>query len=89
MPPTKTARLDLRLVESQRADIERAAALSGSTITGWAVTTLTTAAHRELAAAAVTTVPAQDWEAFVAALDAPLDPATLELLARRPVWDEA
>jgi uncharacterized protein (DUF1778 family) len=86
MTATKTSRLDLRLTDAQRTDIERAADLAGTTLTGWAVTALTAAARQEIAQAAVTTVPDAAWTEFLALLDQPLDARTEELLARTPVW---
>jgi uncharacterized protein (DUF1778 family) len=66
--------------------VERAAQLSGSTLSGWAVPALVGAARREVASAAVTTLAPAAWDEFVAALDRPRDPRTADLLARRPVW---
>ena len=83
---TKTARLDLRLTSDQRDLIERAAALSGSTITGWSVSRLIDQAERQIAATRTTVVPAGQWERFVGLLEAADDPRTTELLSRAPVW---
>jgi len=83
---TKTSRVDLRLTDDQREVIELAAALSGSTLTGWAVPCLVDVATRQIAATRTTVIPDEQWQRFVDALDAPDDPRTTELLARAPVW---
>ncbi len=84
----KTSRLDLRLTDEQRRAIERAAELSGSTISGWAVSRLSSAAWQEVAAAQSTTLPADAFEAFLTMLDAPEDPRMAELLSRTPSWEQ-
>jgi uncharacterized protein (DUF1778 family) len=83
----KTERLDLRLTKDQRQLVEQAAAIAGSTLAGYSVTRLVEAAARSIAEARRLTLPPQDWEQFVAALDAPDDEAWLALLANKPVWE--
>jgi uncharacterized protein (DUF1778 family) len=83
---TKTARLDLRLTETQRRAVTEAAELTGSTVSGWAVSRLTESAFNELAAARTTLLPSDAFEAFLEMLDAPEDPRMAELLARTPIW---
>ncbi|MCL2464852.1 MAG: DUF1778 domain-containing protein [Micrococcales bacterium] len=84
---TKTSRLDLRLTDEQRRVVERAAEISGSTISGWSISRLTSAAWDELAAVRATTLPDEAFDQFLTMLDAPEDPRMAELLARAPVWD--
>lgn len=88
MTATKEARLDLRLTRDQRSVIERAAQLSGSTMTGWAVSTLSSIARREVATQATTCIPAAEWEAFLHLLEGPVAPEMTELINRTPVWDQ-
>jgi len=82
----RTDRLDLRLTPDQRRAIERAAELSGSTLTGWAVNRLATAANAELAAAQVTQLSDRAFDQFISMLDAPEDPRMAALQARTPAW---
>jgi len=86
---TRTDRLDLRLTPDQRRAIERAAELSGSTLTGWAVNRLATVANAELAAAQETRLSDVAFDQFLSMLDAPEDPQMAALLARTPVWAAA
>jgi len=83
----KTARLDLRLTDDQRAVIDQASELAGTTVTGWAVSRLFSAARQEVVDSRVTAVPQAAWEGFLAALDMPWDGRTSELMARTPVWE--
>lgn len=85
---TKTSRLDLRLSDEQRSAVEQAANLAGSTLTGWAVSRLTSAAWDELAAARSTTLPDAAFDEFLTMLDSPEDPRMAELLAQAPAWDQ-
>jgi uncharacterized protein (DUF1778 family) len=87
MAAAKTSRLGLRLTGDERAVVEQAARLSGSTVAGWAVSALAGRACREISAAAATDVPGEHWNEFAALLDQPPDPRTTELLARTPVWE--
>jgi uncharacterized protein (DUF1778 family) len=84
---TKTSRLDLRLTEEQHSTIEQAAEQAGSTLSGWAITTLTGEAVRQLADARVTEIAADSWSDFLQLLNQPQDPRTTELLQRKPVWE--
>ncbi|MDR1852513.1 MAG: DUF1778 domain-containing protein [Propionibacteriaceae bacterium] len=90
MPRTheRTSRIDVRLTDAQRQIIEQAAELSGSTLTGWAIPALLDAAHRDIAAAATSSVPAAQWEEFLALLDQEQPEQLTELKARTPVWSQ-
>lgn len=84
----KTARLDLRLTEPQKRLIEQAAGISGSTLAGFAVSQLMDAASLVVARSRSLALGAQDWDLFVAALDAPDGQAWNELKAMTPVWEQ-
>lgn len=83
----KTARLDLRLTESQKHLIEQAAEISGSTLAGFVISELVGAASSVVARSRSLVLDAQDWKMFVAALEAPDDQAWSELKAMTPVWE--
>jgi uncharacterized protein (DUF1778 family) len=87
MAAQKNSRLDLRLTDNQRSDIECAADLAGSTLTGWAASTLAEAARQQIAAAQTSYLPDSAWEEFLVMLDEPMDERAKELLSRRPVWE--
>ena len=83
----KTARLDLRLTEPQRQLIEQAAEISGSTLAGFAVSQIMDAATEIVARSRSVVLDPQDWDIFVAALEAPEGQAWDNLKAFTPVWD--
>jgi uncharacterized protein (DUF1778 family) len=81
--PRKTAdedRMDFRLHREHKALIERAAALSGVTLTGFAVATLVSEARRVVREHEVTTLSNGDRDRFLALLDDP--PPAAEALRR-------
>ncbi|MDR0594237.1 MAG: DUF1778 domain-containing protein [Bifidobacteriaceae bacterium] len=85
----KDARLDLRMTTAQRNLIERAAGLSGSTVTGFAVARLVDQARKEVERSQRILLDAAQWETFTAILDAPGgpdDPAWLDLMGRSAPW---
>lgn len=82
----KTARLDIRLTEEQRAFIERAAAMKGSTLTQWTARHLLEAARRDIEEETSLRLDAEAFDAFAAALDEPVPDAARELMARTPQW---
>lgn len=83
----KTARLDLRLTQPQKELIEQAAEISGSTLAGFAISHLVDAASDVVARSRSMVLDTQDWDMFVAALEAPDDQAWAELKAMTPVWE--
>lgn len=82
----KDGRLDLRLAGDQKREFQAAAASRGMTLTQWALSSLTGAARRDLEDAYTIHLSPSEFDAFAAALDAPLPEAASELLARGPVW---
>ncbi|MBW3080020.1 DUF1778 domain-containing protein [Bifidobacterium saguinibicoloris] len=82
----KSSRLDIRLTEEQRALIERAAALTGSTITQWTARHLIEAARRDIDEETTLRLDDASFDAFLAALEAPVPDAAKELMARDPQW---
>jgi uncharacterized protein (DUF1778 family) len=84
---TKDARLDLRLTTTQRQLIERAADLTGSTLAGFAISRLVDDATQVIADAKALALEPDDWDTFIAALDAPDGPVWQRLRARKRTWD--
>lgn len=82
----KTARIDIRLTSEQRELIERAAALTGSTLTQWTAQQLMQAAQRDIETRARLALESEAFDAFQAALDEPLPAEARQLLARSPQW---
>ncbi|MEO5410103.1 DUF1778 domain-containing protein [Bifidobacterium bifidum] len=71
----KTSRLDIRLTDAQRQLIERAAELTGSTLTQWTARHLLESARKDIEEATVLHLESQAFEDFIQALDQPVPPA--------------
>lgn len=83
----KSSRMDVRLTQEQRNQIEKAAALQGMTLTQWAVSHLLDCAQRDIDQATTTRLSAGEFDAFLALLDRPMPEATQHLLAEKPIWE--
>lgn len=83
----KRYRMDLRLTKRQRASYERAAELTGKTLTQWATAHLDENARRDIDDATMTYLSSEAFDAFCSMLDAPLPNATKKLLASKAVWE--
>lgn len=64
----KTSRLDIRLTDAQRQLIERAAELTGSTLTQWTARHLLESARKDIEEATVLHLESQAFEDFIQAL---------------------
>jgi uncharacterized protein (DUF1778 family) len=82
----KASRLDIRLTNEQRSLIERAASLTGSTLTQWTAQHLLEAARLDIEKETTLRLDSASFDAFMAALDEPLPDAAKELMARDPQW---
>ncbi len=83
------AQVNFRMSEERLAFIDRAAAIRGVTRTEFVLRSSEAAAIEILNERPIITLDDEAWDAFVAALDAPVDPdpAVKERYARRPQWD--
>ena len=77
---TKSDRLDLRLTQQQKQEIERAAAISGRSVTDFSVSTLVKEAADVIAHERDLYMTEQAWEAFNEAIEQPA--RTVEGFAR-------
>ncbi|MDR1710675.1 MAG: DUF1778 domain-containing protein [Propionibacteriaceae bacterium] len=84
----KGERLDLRLTTDEKAAVERAAVITGSTTAGFAKASMLDAAHRIIAEANTWRLGEADWDAFTAALSGPADPRWEAFLAEPSVWQQ-
>lgn len=88
MSTTKTDRLELRLTERQKSEIEHAAAISGRTVTDFSVSVLVREAEDVILRERDLLMSEEAWAAFTEVLDQPaktLDGLT-ELLSRPSVF---
>ncbi|WP_186365754.1 DUF1778 domain-containing protein [Enorma burkinafasonensis] len=83
----KSYRMDLRLTKRQRASYERAAELTGKTLTQWATTHLDENAQRDISDSTMTYLSPEAFDTFCNMLDAPLPDATKKLLTSKAVWE--
>ena len=83
------AQVNFRMSEERLAFIDRAAAIRGVTRTEFVLRSSEAAAIETLNERPIVALDDEAWDAFAAALDAPvdIDPAVKERLARRPQWD--
>ena len=81
----ESSRINLRTSADAKAMIERAAALMGTTVSGFMLQNAYEAARRIVADNDTLMLSQRDFEAFVAACEnpPPPNPALLELMARR------
>ena len=83
------AQVNFRMSEERLAFIDRAAAIRGVTRTEFVLRSSEAAAIETLNERPIITLDDEAWDAFAAALDAPvdIDPAVKERFARRPQWE--
>ena len=83
------AQVNFRMKDERLALIDRAAAIRGVTRTEFVLRSSEAAAIEALNERPVIALDDETYAAFVAALDAPVEPndRLLELFARRPLWE--
>ena len=83
------AQVNFRLSDERLALIDRAAAVRGVTRTEFVLRSSEAAAIEALSERPVIALDDEVYDAFIAALDAPVKPVpgVKELFARRPLWD--
>lgn len=83
----RQCRLDLRLSQLQRTNYERAADLTGLTMTQWVTRNLDESAKRDISEATTTILSPEAFDAFCEMLNAPLPEAVESLMSRKAVWE--
>ena len=83
------AQVNFRMKDERLALIDRAAAIRGVTRTEFVLRSTEAAAIETLNERPVIALDADVYHAFVAALDAPLEPSSRlqELMSRKPLWE--
>ena len=84
--PTESARINLRTSPEAKALIERAAAIMGSTVSGFMLQNAYEAARKVVAGQDIITLSDRDRDAFLSALENPPEPtqALIDLLRPQP-----
>lgn len=85
--PKKTSRIDLRLTEEQKTEIEAAASLKGATLSQWIVTNLMDAARRTFMEETTYRMSAEAFDTFAALLEEPASPEFAALSQEKSIWE--
>lgn len=82
----KDSRFDMRMTHEQRAEVERAAAIKGKSLTQWALDNLLESARRDIEEESTTLLSRKAFAQFAEALDQPMADETRLLIEQKPVW---
>jgi len=85
----RDARLDLRMSSENRALINEAAELNGTSLTDYVMSVVVRAARSDVLQARVLQLNPNAWDDFLAALSEPDSPAATALRSRATRWDES
>jgi uncharacterized protein (DUF1778 family) len=90
MSPTKSDRIELRLTRQQKSEIERAAAISGRSVTDFSVPLLVKEAEQIIRVERDLHMSKESWDAFNEILDRPAKPVSglADLLKRPSVFED-
>lgn len=83
----KNARLDLRMTAEQK-EVKLAASLSGISLSQWSLENLLTSAREVIARSGHTVMVPADFDAFVEALDAPMNPTLKKFVSQKTMWEQ-
>ena len=83
----KDARIDLRMTSEQKEEIELAASLAGISLSQWSLENLLASAHEVIARSGHTIMSPEDFDAFSAALDKPMDSKLESFVSQRTIWE--
>lgn len=81
----KSSKLDMRMTDEQREEIEFTASVKGMPLTQWALQNLLAAAQRDLDEETTTRLSAYSFKAFIDALDQRMLSEAQALLDQKPV----
>ncbi len=83
---SKTSRIDLRMTDDQKKQIERAASISGTSLSQWSIDRLLESAREVIAQQDAITLKAEAFDSFSAMLDEPINPRVIEFLNEEADW---
>ena len=86
--PRKSARIDLRMTAEQKEEVELAASLSGISLSQWSLENLLASAREVISRSGHTVMSPEDFDAFSAALDAPMNPKLEQFVSQRSIWEQ-
>jgi uncharacterized protein (DUF1778 family) len=82
----KSFRMDMRMTQEQREQIERASELKGMSLTQWALGNLLDAARRDIEEETVTKLSAQEFDRFLELIEQPMPVEAQALMEQEPLW---
>lgn len=83
----KTRRIDLRMTDEQKRQIESAAALCGTSVSQWSIDRLLDSARSDIAKARTTSLSSEAFDEFVHRLTEPIDPTFKAFAERKSIWE--
>lgn len=84
----KDARIDLRMTSAQKEEVELAASISGISMSQWVLENLLSCARETISRSNHTVLAPEDFDVFVAALDAPMNPKLEAFVSQKTIWEE-
>lgn len=86
--PKKSSRIDLRLTDEQKSEIETAAHINGASVSQWIVTNLMDAARRTIMEETAYRVSTQAFDAFATLLETDATPEFAALSYEKSIWEK-
>lgn len=83
----KTSRIDLRMTDEQKRQIESAAALCGMNVSQWSIDRLLDSARNDIAKARTTSLSNEAFDEFARQLTEPVDPTFKAFAERKSIWE--
>lgn len=84
----KTGRLDLRMTEEQRRDIDRAASINGMSVSQWSLKCLMDSARREIREQGLMRLSEESFDSFIALLESEPTPAFERFRQESTRWEQ-
>ena len=78
----------LRMTSAQKEEVELAASISGISVSQWVIENLLSCARDTIARNNHTVLAPEDFDAFVDALDAPMNPTLKAFVSQKTIWEE-
>lgn len=83
----RTSRIDLRMTDRQKSQIEDAARISGVSVSQWAIDRLLSCARKDIAEDRLVGLPAEAFDQFVNALEQPTNEQFASFSSERTRWE--
>ena len=84
----KDARIDLRMTSAQKEEVDLADSNSVISMSQWVLENLLSCERETISRSNHTVLAPEDFDAFVAALDAPMNPKLEAFVSQKTIWEE-